>query len=172
VPLPPDDRSLAVRKALSEAKRDWAGFVEGDSPHLTEIQLKWLALRLGLPSDEEANRINSVSAAQLAEWRLDSGFAAVEQTAMGNKREGFRLLTTHLLPKAVRRIDDLLDSPSLKDVAKGLTLLMRIQGLLVDKVTLVDKDDLQRLMDKLRSPVEITALPGPSVVEGEFTERD
>jgi hypothetical protein len=159
-----------VRLALRDAKRDWAGFIEGEAPSLSEEQVKWLSLRLGSESDEATCRVLNVSPVTVMAWRADPGFAAVEQTAMGNKREGFRLLTTHLLPKAVRRIEDLLDSASLRDVAKGVTLLLRVQGMLVDGQKLIDKDDLQMLMERLRAPSSITALPGP-VVDGEFVER-
>lgn len=168
MPLNPEARE--VRQALSEAKRDWAGFIEGEQPSLSEGQLKWLAMRLGVEDDDEACKRTAVPLLVVDVWRQDPNFSAIEATAMGNKREGFRLLTSHLLPKALRRLDDLLDSANLKDVVKGITLLMRIQGMLADKVNLIDKDDLARLFERLREPVAITPLPGPTV-DGEWTER-
>lgn len=162
-----------VRRALSEAKRDWAGFIEGEQPHLTEDQFAWLAARLGVDTDAAAFRTlgeTELSPITVAGWRADPGFAAIEQIALGNKREGFKMLSTHLLPKALRRINGLLDAPSPRDVVKGVQLLLRVQGLLVDKVALVNKDDLANLFERLREPTQVTALPGPSVVEGEYTE--
>jgi hypothetical protein len=178
-----DEGASRVKSALSSAKRDFAGFIEGESPHLTEDQFAFLSWRLGLASDEEAADAlgaelelgEPYSLEVIEAWHANPGFEGVYQTAIGNKREGFRLLAGHLLPKGLRVINSLLDSPSDKAREKGLTLLLRAQGLLIDKVTTASPDDISRLFASLREPRPVAVHPGlptTTVVEGEFTERE
>lgn len=179
--LPESQTSVTeVRKALSQAKRDFAGFIEGDQPDITEDQFRWISYRMSFGSDAASlaalNADLDPEALPWEEWRIttwreDPSFMAVEQIALGNKREGVRVLAVHLAGKALRRISTMLDSADPKVVLRALTLWFRLMGLLVDKVSIVDKDDLQRLAERLMQPVRVTPIEGPSIVEGEWTEK-
>lgn len=165
----------AARAAISAAKRDFAGFIEGDQPNITEAQFQWLSYRMSYADDSDAfaaMRADDIilPGAHVLLWRQDPSFAAVEQVALGNKREGFRLLTVHLAGKALRQINSMLSSSDPKIVIRALTLWERTMGLLVDKVTVIDKDDLQRLTERLMQPMKVTPIEGPSIVEGEWRE--
>lgn len=168
-----------VRRTISEAKRDFAGFIEGDQPDITEDQFRWVSYRMSFGSDIAALDHLNAGLPDLAvpwnldrirRWRDEPAFTAVEQIALGNKREGVRVLSVHLAGKALRQISTMLDSNDPKIVIRALTLWFRLMGLLVDKVTLVGKDDLQRLAERLMTPITVTPIEGPSIVEGEWTE--
>jgi hypothetical protein len=170
-----------ARLAISQARRDFAGFIEGDQPNITEDQFRWLSYRMSHGSDNDAALAMSKDDEEViglewlervAEWRMDPNFAAIEQITLGNKREGFRLLSVHLAGKALRRINDMMSSNDPKIVIRALTLWERTLGLLVDKVSLVSKDELARLAEKLMTPTTITPIEGPSIVEGEWRESN
>jgi hypothetical protein len=175
------DTVQEARSAITQAKRDFAGFIEGsDQPNVTEDQFTWLSFRMSYATDDAAIWALNDSLPEDAigytldrihAWREDPSFAAIEQIALGNKREGFRLLSVHLAGKALRRLNGMLDSSDPKIVLRALTLWERTMGLLVDKVTLVSKDELQRLTERLMTPVSVTPIEGPSIVEGEWTEK-
>jgi hypothetical protein len=175
------DTVQEARSAITQAKRDFAGFIEGaDQPNITEDQFEWLSYRMSHADDTAAwyawatdlkDTQPPVDLFGINVWRQDPSFAAIEQIALGNKREGFRLLSVHLAGKALRRLNGMLDSSDPKIVLRALTLWERTMGLLVDKVTLVSKDELQRLTERLMTPVSVTPIEGPSIVEGEWTEK-
>lgn len=130
-------------------------------PNITENQFHWLTYRMGLENDEQTCLITSVDPDVLDEWKENPDFLYAYETALSNKREGFKYLITQLNGKALRKINDLLDDPSVKARVNGLNLLLRAQALLIDKQERVDPDAITRLIDRLRTPQPvITVSPG------------
>lgn len=178
----PESRSPSaadLKQQIALAKRDFAGFIEGEQPNITDDQLFWLSFRMSQPDDEstfiameaeyEDFQGEVIWQERLRGWRADPVFSAVEMTVLGNKREGFRLLSVHMAGRALRRMNELLDSKDPKIVIRALTLWSRQMGLLIDKINVVSKDDLMRLAERMNAQTSITPIPGPSI-EGEWTE--
>lgn len=173
------DQIAQARREIALAKRDFGGFIEGDQPNVSEDQFKWLSYRMS-QLDDDGTFIAMAAAdddfdatvwdLRLKDWRADPQFAAMEQIALGNKREGVRLLSVHLAGKALRQMSSLLDSRDPKIAIRALTLWSRQMGLLIDKITVMDQDTLTRLAQRMTEPSRIQVLPGPSI-DGEWTEQ-
>lgn len=155
-----------IRQLLETGKRDDAGFLLGDQPSLTQDQIKWLVLRMGLRTDNDADNAAEVDPYDRKIWRKNPEFNAVYDICMKNKREAFKLLGTQLLPKVLERIMWLLDSSKGRDVVAGATLLLRSQALLIDRVNKVDRDTIGQLIASLREERPMNVL----TVEGEYKE--
>ena len=151
----PPERAV-IRSFLSTAKRDGLGFIESDVPALGAKQVRFLGWLMELNDDEKAAQMARVEAEEVEIWAQDSGFLAMYDLAQNNKREAYRLLTGQMLGKAIRKLDELLDSDSPRAVHSGITLLLRSQGLLVDKVQHDSSDAVAQLLTMLRerTPVE------------------
>ena len=157
-PKPPDrDAEIAaVKKALTGAKRDPSGFVVSDQPSVTAQQFIWLTYRLETASDLEACQATyaamdaPVDLDVVWKWREDAQFEAIYQECLANKREAFRYLGGQALPRALRALWQLLGSPSDRSKVQGLNLLLRSQGLLIDKVETHDPEAVEQLMAQLR----------------------
>jgi len=170
--------SDSVRDAIKQAKRDFAGFLEGgDQPFLTEDQVEWIAWRISVESDAEANELMATDTgpwpqSTVDRWRQNPQFKAIEEISKGNKREGFKILGTHLLPLALRQCLMLMNSSTEKSVVEGLKLFLRTQAMLIDKVTVVGQDELAQLFAKLNAPRQVQIIPGGKyeVIDGEATE--
>ena len=142
------------------------GFETGRTPLVTEQQFAWLAHRLGTDNDLDPCRIMQIDPCILQGWLQQPDFAQVYERVLGNKREAFKYLSTQLLPKALRVINDLLDEGSVSARKVGLDYILRTNGLLIDKVKVVDKDAVYRLMESLNRPTlvidgQMKALPAP-----------
>lgn len=122
------------------------------SPHLTDRQFIWVTYRLSTMDDLEACAAADVPADEVLEWRRDEQFNQFLRGALADKNKTFRDLTSHLLPETGRVIYRLLTSPNLRDQAKGATLLLRQQGLFLDKVEVMDQAAIAGLLSKLRTP--------------------
>lgn len=101
-----------------------------------------------------------------------AGTAASQQEKLEYKREDFNLQASDLLPLALEAIKMGLESESPKDALAAAKLLLRNQGLLVDKVQTIDKNAITTLFEELRRPRPITkTLPNPKdYVDGEARE--
>ena len=140
------------------------GFDTGRTPLVTEQQFRWLSHRLGTDNDLDPCRILQIDPTVLAQWLTEPDFAQVYERVLENKREAFKYLITQLNPKALRVINDLLDEESVSARKVGLDYLLRTQGLLIDKVKVVDKSAVDRLMASLNRPTlvidgQMKALP-------------
>lgn len=145
-PLPPT--SLAPLDSISLAQPPAP---EETFTHLTERQFEWLSFRLGTDTDADACEAVTLDPLEVSAWRGDPAFEAVYQRALENKREAFRVLGTHMLPKALRVINKLLDLPSVKANQIGLQLLLKTQALL-DQPQHDQADRIVQLLDVLRTP--------------------
>jgi hypothetical protein len=119
--------------------------------HLTERQFEFLAWRLGSGTDEEAADACDTGILEVMTWRADPEFEQIYQRALDNKRDGFRVLGTHLLPKALRVINKMLESTNLRANTTGLQLLLKTQALL-DAPTVDKSEQAVRLIEMLRTP--------------------
>lgn len=158
-PSPSEPTSpLAIRNPLRSAKRDETGFIEGDLPSLSQAQYKWILARSQVADDAAACLLTETPEIIVWDWKQEPGFASVLDLTLSNRREGFKVLGTYLLPKALRKIEQLIDSDDSRANAKGINLLLRAQGMLVDKVAKVDRSALEVLMDSLRAPTHIRVI--------------
>ncbi len=137
-------------------RRDALGFVTDAVPHITAAQLRWLTYRLESGSNAEACTLSETDPLTVLQWMAEDGFRATYEASLENKREGFKTLTAHLLPAVIRSLQEMLDSKTMKDRKEAATLLLRAQGLLVDKTSLVSPDAVHALFSLLREerPIE------------------
>lgn len=158
----PEAEDLAeIEKArLARAKRDSTGFITDALPHVTSQQLRWLTYRLESGDDREACDLSGTDPYQILSWMADPGFRATYESALDNKREGFKTLTSHLLPSVIRSLQEMLDKGNMKDKKEASALILRAQGLMVDKSQSVDPNAIQGLFALLREerPVEARIL--------------
>lgn len=150
----------SIRDQQSRAKRDLAGFSTEAMPHLTRQQVKWLGHRIQSEDDAAACKAADVDPLDILRWMADPGFRAAFEMALDNKREGFKQLTTHLLPSVVLGLMDVVESGSNKDRLNAATLILRAQGLLIDKSAAADPGQVAALFALLReqAPVEARIL--------------
>lgn len=125
-------------------------------PHLTERQLLWITFRLGMANDMDACNATKVDPQEVLDWRADPAFNDYMTSCLGNKRTAFRGLMTHMLPKAARALDRLLESTNERSLEKGIALALRLQGLLVDTVRHEDPDAIRKLLEQLNSVTPYT----------------
>lgn len=156
----PDDPTALERARLARAKRDATGFITDAVPHVTALQLTWLTHRLETEDDQAACSLSGTDPYDVLRWMADPGFRATYEQALENKREGFKTLTSHLLPSVIRSMQSILESGNNKDKLTASTVLLRAQGLMVDKTQQVDPSAIQGLFALLREerPVEARIL--------------
>lgn len=159
-PVPPPDAVYTVTSpppvssGLSPLAPLLPAAVHESFTHLSEKQFEWLSWRLGLDSDEDACEMAGVLSGVVEGWREDPLFEAAYQRAMENKREAFRVLGTHLLPKALRVINKLLEDKSIKANTAGLQYLLKTQALL-DQPQKDSSEQVARLLEALRTPGQV-----------------
>jgi hypothetical protein len=119
-------------------------------PHVTATQLRWLTHRLESGDNLEACTASEIDPLTVLGWMSDPQFRSVFDQALENKREGFKALTAHLLPAVIRALQDLLTAGSNKDKKEASQLLLRAQGLLIDKASVISPDAISSLFQLLR----------------------
>lgn len=166
-PTPQDIKEVTAY--LPNSKRDSTGFAVSDQPSITEPQFIWLSHRLGTRTDEEACALTyaesetPIDLPEVEQWRRDPVFESVYQDMLKNKREAFKYLITQMNGKALRVLWGLLHSSRERAQVQGLQLLLRAQGLLIDKVQTTDPEAIHDLMAQLRAP-------RPVVIQGVYKE--
>jgi hypothetical protein len=165
-PVPLADQTLVsnARHELETATRDLAGFIEGDSPHLSIQQAVWVATRSGTLTDAEACAATGLSDVEVGIWKRDPRFVAVLEHALSNKREGFKLLGTHILPKALLKIAEKLDSSNERVSLAAAKLLSETQGMLITSINKQSRDSVIELVAFLREPQPVAANTNPKIV--------
>lgn len=163
IPEVEDSDVAALRQEMGTAKRDMAGFVEGDMPHLSIEQAVWIATRSTTMTDVEACAQTSVSLTQIGLWRRDPGFVAILQEALSNKREGFRMLGTQVLPKALLTMVDKMDSKNERVALQAAKMLAETQGMLITTINKQSRDSIVELVAFLREPQEVVANTNPNI---------
>ena len=161
VGLHPDSVSSAdvrgIRNDIEQAKRDLAGFIEGDTPHLTMQQAIWIATRAQFMTDAEACAQTEIQYGVVQIWKQNPDFCAILDIALHNTREGFRLLGTQMLPKTLMVIADKLDSKNERVALAAAKLLVETQGMLITTITKQSKGTMTELIAFLREPTEVEA---------------
>lgn len=155
-----DDPAALERARLARAKRDATGFITDALPHITADQLRWLTHRLESGDNQTACDLSGTDPYQVLTWLADPGFSATYQDALDNKREGFKTLTSHLLPSVIRAMQEVLERGNAKDRLQASTVILRAQGLMIDKTAQTDPGAVQSLFALLREekPVEARIL--------------
>ncbi len=136
------------------------GFPVGTMPGISEVQFNWLTYRMGLDDDAQACIVTNVDVTVVESWKEDGDFLYAYEKCLTNKREAFKYLVTQLNGKALRTINDLLDADRTDAKVRGVQLLMRAQGLLIDKQHTVDIDAVTRLVQSLTATEPMTPIPG------------
>jgi hypothetical protein len=158
---PTESRDLTrLTRGLMAARRDSLGFVEGDTPHLSAEQIQWITHRMSAATDDEATQKAKLDPDLVQSWTTDDGFLAVYGLCLVNKREAFKLLGTQLLPAALRAISVMLalgEGGNIRAATAGVELLLRSQGMLVDRRSSGDEHRLEELLGLLRDqqPVQV-----------------
>lgn len=164
--VPSTDPTLVdnARHELQTAKRDMAGFIEGGSPHLSIRQAVWVTTRSSVLTDAEACAQTDVPLSEVNGWKRDPDFVAMLEQAMSNKREGFRLLGTQILPKVLLTAIEKLDSNNERIQLSAAKLLAETQGMLITTVNKQSKDTIVELVAFLREPQPVEANTNPRIV--------
>jgi hypothetical protein len=141
---------------LQSNSRDVANFPIDEQPGITDAQLIWLSERLSAESDNEACELAHYDTYIVKMWKMQPAFASVYDLVMNNKREGFKYLVTQALPKVLRTLLADLDDGNGRTRMAAATLILRTNGMLIDKVQRTDPDGVIRLMEMMRqvSPIQ------------------
>lgn len=131
-------------------KRDALGFPTEAQPHVTADQLRWLTHRLESDSNHAACERSGVDPLVVLGWMGEPDFYAVFTSALENKREAAKTLTSHLLPSTLRTLQDILGTGTHKDKLAAATLVARLQGLLVDRTATAGQGTITDLFALLR----------------------
>lgn len=123
--------------------------------HLTERQTVWISHRLSLGDDLDACVSAGVSVEEVISWRENPAFSLAVQQGLWDKRGAFRQLTEQMMPLATRVIYQMLASGDDKTRAKGLALLLRSHGMLIDVKQTSSPDQVRELLEQLRAPVQV-----------------
>jgi hypothetical protein len=145
-----------VRHGIGTAKRDLSGFVEGDTPFLSVQQAVWIVTRSTVLTDAEACAATGIPHSVIVAWRKSTEFEAVLQESLANKREGFRLLGTQVLPKALLTAVEKMDSKNERVSLSAAKLLMESQGMLITSISKQSKESITELVAFLREPLEVS----------------
>lgn len=160
--IPQSDEVAEKRRRLAKGKRDSTGFSVESLPFLTAQQTKWILARASVATNAEACHATKIPQADVLDWMENPDFVTLYQETLANKREGFKQLATQALPLVLEALLDMLQSKNDKARATAATLLLRNQGLLVDKVTTADPDAIRKLLEEVRAPRPIIkTLPNP-----------
>jgi hypothetical protein len=153
--------SQGYSQGLALPRRDALGFLE-DIPSLTSSQVSWLTYRMGTATDAEASQESGIPEAVAASWRDDPAFMQVASLVQSNTREAFRLLGAQLLVEALKTLQVLYrraqTEGNIGAARTALTLHLRSQGLLIDRVATDDANKIDALMVLLRTPQPIQVL--------------
>lgn len=160
-----ETRTGISRRRIDGTPRDDMGFLEGGIS-LSYKQIKWIVLRLELELDSDADERAEVDPVERLLWQKNPDFLACYEACQDNKREAFRLLGTQMLPKALRVIDQLLDSPNPRAQAQGLNFLLRTQGMMIDKQPKTDPNELAAILVALRAANPPTFVQMPTIELG------
>lgn len=145
-----------IRHDIGTARRDLSGFIEGESPFLSIEQAVWVVTRSTVLTDGEACAATGVAFSTVQNWRKNAQFEAVLQEALANKREGFRMMGTQILPKALLTAVAKLDSKNERVSLSAAKLLMESQGMLITSISKSSKESITELVAFLREPMEVT----------------
>lgn len=156
----------AQEKRIRKRKgsRDETGFATESIPVITTQQAKWITARAASGSNQAACDLTGVSPFEVSDWFDNSDFLSLYNEMRENPREGFKSLATMALPQAYLTLLDVMENGEKDaDRVKAATMFLRNQGLLIDKVTTVDKGALAALFEELRTPRPIIkTLPSPN----------
>lgn len=142
------------------ARRDALGFLT-ETPSLSQEQVTYLIARMSAAGDQEAARAAHVNLHRVRAWQKDAGFARAAELCLSDKREAFRLLGAQLLPKTLETIAALyekaLKDGNLRAAQIALSMHLRSQGLLIDRVANDDTSKVDALLALLREtrPVQV-----------------
>lgn len=125
------------------------------APFITKIQALWIAARATVDTDFEANSETGVDEETLSKWQKDPDFRNVSLTVLENKREGFKVLASHLMPSVFLELSKMLFSKDTKAKQAAATLLMRSQGLLETKQKNTNIEAVESLLKLLRQQNQV-----------------
>lgn len=126
-------------------------------PQLSHDQAMYISLLMesGRPEIAEKEFADLYSTLpQLDEWTTDPAFIDALTLADTNRPLLFRAMSHALFGKAFRALSAMLDSP--KSRGKGVELLTRLHGMLIDRVRDERPDEFRELIHMLRQRVEPT----------------
>lgn len=111
-------------------------------------------------------------------WSGDSFSEMAVQVLHTPPTMAFLSMADTLLPMAYRAMYRLLDSRDARGVAKGIELLLRSKGLLIDTVRTDDSETVNKIFENIRK-MENVVTQGvylspnrDKITEGEFREQD
>lgn len=157
-------RAQAKRAAKRRGVADETGFSTESISNISALQAKWIASKAHTGSEVAACLAVGVALEQVARWFDDADFVALHDEMMENRREGFKSLSTQMLPQALLTLMGVMEHGEKDaDKIKAATLVLRNQGLLLDRIQTIDHSALATLLSDLRSPRPvIKALPSPT----------
>jgi len=136
-------------------------------PQLTSDQALFLSFLMesnDLATATKKYNDQAETPADLEAWAGDEQFQEALVLMRENRRMLFHALTFALFGRAFRGIAELMAMPTAAAKEKGILLLMRIHGMLIDKVKIQDPTETRSLLQELRRQMPV------SVVEGQYTE--
>jgi hypothetical protein len=134
---------------------------------VTEVQLHWIATRLGVATDLDACAITGVDITEVRAWHADPGFSSFLDSCNADRREAFKLLTGQLLPQVFSTLSSiLLESKSEKNQLAAAQLILRSHALLIDRRETISRDAVTDLFDQLRqrTALKIVEVPAPKAL--------
>lgn len=156
-----------------------------DQTTLTDEQCVWLSFRAQCKTDDQATRkLNSYLALEesitkevVAGWYQQPAFADLAVGVIGTDPiMGFQRLSETLFPAAYRALRSLLTGGSAQGQAKGLELLFKLNGMLIDRVKTDAPDTITSFTNalvKLQEVGVVEVYRGPKtgpIEDGEYTD--
>lgn len=151
----------------------------GPTVHLTSRQFKFLTYLLEEESISAACGKSEIPETEVEKWFADVEFATVAKDCLYDKRTAAKVLGLQLMPKVLRTLSDVLETGDNKSKLTASQMLLRVQGLLIDRKETISPDAFKELMERLRQSgqpsvtitAEVKELPQPAA-EFEETSKD
>lgn len=107
---------------------------------------------------------------EVAEWMEESDFRAAVELGRDDRKQLIKAMSLALIGSSFRAISWLLDQPSVSAKDKGLQILFRLHGMLIDRKDRGDVGKMAELLQRLRARAPV--LEGQFKVLGDGKGRD
>ncbi len=140
------------RNVVAKVTRDEMGFVTSEQPNFSLDQVKFLLALATYHDVVRASEESDVEMAQVAAWMNDAEFLGAFNEFIQNKREGVKQMGSQIAPMMLWTLTTIMETGNNKERLSAVKLLAQMQGLLINRNTVVDASALEQLRERLMQP--------------------